>query len=66
MLPKIEAALLARANGDFVESYTIDGRSISTMGILELEQLRDRYARMVTAETGGAGGQIVLGRLRPA
>jgi hypothetical protein len=49
MVDKIEALLSGRADKD-VNSYSIQGRSISKMGISELLQWRDYYRKEVVKE----------------
>jgi hypothetical protein len=62
LLTKIDAELLRRADGGFVESYTQGGDTIQTMPTEKLEGMRDRYAAKAASESGGS--RIILADLR--
>ncbi len=63
MLVKIDAELLRRADGGFVDSYSsIGGSSIQTMPTEKLEAMRDRYAAKTAAENSGSS--VLLADLR--
>lgn len=59
MLDKIEGLLIGRADKD-VSSYSIQGRSIAKMSIVDLLQWRDYYRKEVTKER--RDNAIALGR----
>ena len=59
MLGKIEGLLIGRADKD-VSSYSIQGRSIAKMSIVDLLQWRDYYRKEVTKER--RDNAIALGR----
>ena len=50
ILATVEAAILARTNGDLVTEYTIGTRSLRKEPITELLALRDRYRLIVARE----------------
>ena len=59
MLNKIESLLQGRADKD-VSSYSIQGRSIAKMSIVDLLQWRDYYRKEVSKER--RDNAIALGR----
>lgn len=64
IVAKIDLALLAKANGGFVQNYTLpDGTSLQTSTLKELRELRDYYVSLTSQESGG--GFISLAVLRP-
>lgn len=58
MLAAIEARLEGRAKTDY-ENYSIDGRAISRIPVVELDRLRIRYANKVRKE------KIARGEVKP-
>lgn len=50
ILATVEAAILARVNGDMVTEYTIGSRSLKKEPMTELLTLRDRYRAIVSRE----------------
>lgn len=64
LLEKVEAELLRRADGSFVESWSEGRGSIQTMSITELHELRERLERRV-ARAQGTQPDLVLLRVRP-
>lgn len=66
-LQKVEAALLARVNGDLVTEYTIHGRSLKKESTEALMALRKQYRRIVSRERkresikNGQGNPDMLG-----
>jgi len=62
MLALVEAELLRRAAGGFVESYAKDSDSIQTMPTDKLEKLRQEYAGQASSELSGS--MVMLADLR--
>jgi hypothetical protein len=64
----LDAAILARVQGDEPSSYSVEGLSVTTMSLLDLRTMRDRYASIAQAESGAASGvgtyRRILGRVR--
>jgi len=58
MLALVEAELLRRASGGFVESYTQGSDSIQTMSTEELKNYRKELRADAAAESRGASARL--------
>jgi len=54
MVTKIDTAIEAKLDGGAVDQYSIDGRQLRHMSLLDLYSLREKYARL-SANASGPG-----------
>lgn len=62
IIDKIDIALLAFADAGNVQSYTINGRTFVRADVRALWELRQGYASLVSAASGGATSYATFGR----
>lgn len=61
MLAAVETAITARLSGGAVDSYSIGGRNLRYMSLLELFKIRDQLKSEVGAALGGSTNRIAFG-----
>ncbi len=68
IITALDAAILARVQGDEPQSYSVEGMSVTSMSLSDLRNMRDRYAALAQAEASAASGvgtfRRILNRVR--